>query len=127
MGADPAMPILVVDDFRTMLRITCYTLRQLGFLNVDEAHGVAAAQEMIGRKAYRLIISDWIMGSQTGLDLLRAVRATPNGAETRFLIVTGEAKRQRINEAWRAGVDEYLVKPFNAVTLKMKIDQVFDA
>jgi len=127
MAADLAMPILVVDDYRTMLRITCYTLRQLGYLDVDEAHGVAAAQAMIRRKAYRLIISDWIMGSLSGLDLLRAVRAMPNGAETRFLIVTGEAKRQRIDEARRAGVDEYLVKPFNAVTLKMKIDQVFDA
>ncbi len=121
MSTDLAIPILVVDDYRTMLRITCELLGQLGFLDVDEACDVAAAVQMTRGKTYRLVICDWLMAPLTGLDLLREVRSAPGGGETRFLMVSAEAKRERIAAAKSAGADAYLVKPFRAPAFRQAI------
>jgi two-component system, chemotaxis family, chemotaxis protein CheY len=127
MSIDLAMPILVVDDYRAMLQITCELLEQLGFLDVDEAQAVEAALEMARGQTYKLIICDWLMKPLTGLDLLRVVRVAPGGARTRFLMVSAEAKRDRIAAARCAGADAYLVKPFRAPALKSAIDEIFGA
>jgi two-component system, chemotaxis family, chemotaxis protein CheY len=127
MSIDLAMPILVVDDYRTMLQITCDLLGQLGFLDVDEAHAVEAAVQMVRAQTYKLIICDWLMEPLTGLDLLRDLRVTPGGADTRFLMMSAEAKSDRIAAARRAGADAYLVKPFRAPALKGAIDEIFSA
>ena len=127
MAVDLAMPILVVDDYRTMLQITCEVLGQLGFLEVDEACDVAAAVQMSRGKSYRLVICDWLMEPLTGLDFLREVRATPGEADTRFLMVSAEAKPDRIAAAKSAGADAYLVKPFRAPALKTTIFDIFGA
>lgn len=122
---DGARPILVVDDYQTMIRIICGFLSQLGYRDVDHARDVPAALDMIRRKNYRLVLSDWYMEPLTGMDLLREIRAMPGREKTRFIMVTAESRTDRVMEARRAGADNYLVKPFNAATLKTKIDQVF--
>ena len=127
MSINLAMPILVVDDYRTMLQITCDLLGQLGFRDIDEAHAVEAAVQMVRSQSYKLIVCDWLMAPMTGLDLLRDVRVTPGGANTRFLMVSAEAKRERIAAAKRAGADAFLVKPFRAPALKSAIDEIFRA
>jgi two-component system chemotaxis response regulator CheY len=125
MAVDLAMPILVVDDYSTMVRIIRNLLKQLGFENIDDANdGSAALNKMRGKK-YGLVISDWNMEPMTGYDLLREVRADPNLATTPFIMITAESKTENVIAAKRAGVSNYIVKPFNAQTLKSKIDAVF--
>jgi two-component system chemotaxis response regulator CheY len=125
MNADPGMPILVVDDYNTMVRIIRNLLKQIGFDNVDDAPNGAAALEKIKAKKYGLVISDWNMEPMTGFELLTKVRADPANAELPFIMVTAESKTDNILLARRAGVNNYLVKPFNAQALKTKIEQVF--
>jgi two-component system chemotaxis response regulator CheY len=127
MIADPAMPILVVDDYQTMVRIIANLLKQIGFTNVDEASNGAEAFEKIQARAYGLIISDWNMQPVTGFELLQKVRADPATAGTPFIMVTAESKTDNVIAARKAGVSSYIVKPFNAQTLKAKIDAVFAA
>ena len=125
MAFDLSMPILVVDDYSTMIRIIRNLLRQLGFENVDDASdGSAALARMQGRK-YGLVISDWNMEPMTGYDLLREVRANPELSKTPFIMITAESKTENVIAAKKAGVSNYIVKPFNAQTLKAKIDAVF--
>ena len=83
------------------------------------------ALEKISQKGYGLIISDWNMEPMTGYDLLREVRADPNLATTPFIMITAESKTENVIAAKKAGVNNYIVKPFNAATLKTKIDAVF--
>ncbi len=125
MTANFAMPILVIDDYRTMVRIIRNLLRQIGYENVDEALNGQQAFEMIKAKRYSLIISDWNMEPMTGYQLLQKVRAEPDGADLPFIMVTAESKTDNVIAARRAGVSHYIVKPFNASTLKAKIDAVF--
>jgi two-component system chemotaxis response regulator CheY len=125
MTLESASPILIVDDYGTMLKIMRNLLKQLGYENVDDASNGAAAFEKIQAKQYSLIISDWNMEPMTGYELLIKVRQSANNAETPFIMVTAESKAENIMAARKAGVSNYLVKPFNAVTLKAKIDQVF--
>lgn len=127
MMADPAMPILVVDDYQTMVRIISNLLKQIGFTNVDEASNGADAFEKIRTGSYGLIISDWNMQPVTGFELLQKVKADPSLAETPFIMVTAESKTDNVIAARKAGVSSYIVKPFNAQTLKAKIDAVFAA
>ena len=127
MAADPAMPILIVDDYQTMVRIIRNLLKQIGFENVDEASDGEAALARLNDKTYALVISDWNMAPMTGYDLLKAVRATPPLAALPFIMVTAESKTDNVLAARRAGVSSYIVKPFNAATLKAKIDAVFVA
>jgi two-component system chemotaxis response regulator CheY len=125
MAVDLSIPILVVDDYNTMIRIIRNLLRQLGFENVDDAaDGSSALARMRGKK-YGLIISDWNMEPMTGFDLLREVRGDPNLAATPFIMVTAESKTENVLAAKAAGASNYIVKPFNAQTLKTKIEAVF--
>ena len=125
MAFDLSMPILVVDDYSTMIRIIRNLLRQIGFENVDDAtDGSAALAKMQGKK-YGLVISDWNMEPMTGYDLLKQVRSDPAIGTTPFIMVTAESKTENVIAAKKAGVNNYIVKPFNAQTLKAKIEAVF--
>jgi two-component system chemotaxis response regulator CheY len=119
------MPVLVVDDYNTMVRIIRNLLRQLGFENVDDASDGASALAKMRARKYGLVISDWNMEPMTGYDLLREVRADPALAATPFIMVTAESKTENVIAAKKAGVSNYIVKPFNAQTLRNKIEAVF--
>lgn len=125
MAADASMSILIVDDYNTMVRIIRNLLKQLGFNNVDEASDGTAALAKLREKSYGLVISDWNMTPMTGYDLLREIRADPVLRATRFIMVTAESKTDNVIAAKKAGVDNYIVKPFNAQTLQHKIHSVF--
>ena len=125
MAVDLSMPVLVVDDYNTMVRIIRNLLRQLGFENVDDANDGTVALEKMRIRKYGLVISDWNMEPMTGYDLLQQVRADPNLQQTPFIMVTAESKTDNVIAAKKAGVSNYIVKPFNAQTLKTKIDAVF--
>jgi two-component system chemotaxis response regulator CheY len=125
MAVDLTTPVLVVDDYNTMVRIIRNLLKQLGFEHVDDASDGSAALEKMRQRKYGLVISDWNMEPMTGYDLLKAVRADPGLARTPFIMVTAESKTDNVIAAKRAGVSNYIVKPFNAQTLKSKIDAVF--
>ena len=125
MPFDPKMPVLVVDDYGTMVRIIRNLLRQLGFTDIDDASDGAAALDKMTTRRYGLVISDWNMEPMTGYDLLREVRADPNLATTPFIMITAESKTENVIAAKKAGVNNYIVKPFNAATLKTKIEAVF--
>ena len=127
MNADFSMPILVVDDYQTMVRIIRNLLKQIGYENVDESYNGVEALEKIGKKRYGLIISDWNMQPMTGLDLLVKLRQGADMADIPFIMVTAESKTDNVIAARKAGVSSYIVKPFNAATLKSKIDAVFAA
>ena len=118
MAIDLSMPILVVDDYNTMIRIIRNLLRQLGFEDVDDACDGSAALAKMRGKHYGLVISDWNMEPMTGYDLLKEVRADPNLATTPFIMITAESKTENVIAAKKAGVNNYIVKPFNAATLK---------
>jgi two-component system chemotaxis response regulator CheY len=122
---DPSMPVLVVDDYSTMVRIIRNLLRQLGFADVDDAPDGAAALAKTHAKRYGLVISDWNMDPMTGFDLLRQVRGDPDLGDTPFIMVTAESRTENVIAARKAGVNNYIVKPFNAQTLKTKIEAVF--
>ena len=125
MAVDLSMPVLVVDDYNTMIRIIRNLLRQIGFQDVDDANDGAAALARMREKKYGLVISDWNMEPMTGYDLLKEVRADPNLATTPFIMITAESKTENVIAAKKAGVNNYIVKPFNAATLKTKIEAVF--
>ena len=125
MAVDLSMPVLVVDDYNTMVRIIRNLLKQLGFEDVDDASDGASALAKMRAKKYGLVISDWNMAPMTGYDLLRQVRADPAIGKTPFIMVTAESKTENVIAAKRAGVDNYIVKPFNAQTLQHKIQEVF--
>jgi two-component system, chemotaxis family, chemotaxis protein CheY len=124
MTVDRALPILIVDDYRTMLRIIRNLLQQLRFSNIDEATDGGAALTRLREKRYGLVISDWNMQPVTGLELLREVRADPQLADTPFIMITAESKTENVIAARDAGVSNYIVKPFNAETLRAKIASV---
>jgi two-component system chemotaxis response regulator CheY len=119
------MSVLVVDDYKTMIRIIRNLLRQIGFQNVDDASDGTEALAKLKEKKYGLIISDWNMEPMTGYELLKQVRADPNLSDIPFIMVTAEAKSENVVAAKNAGVSNYIVKPFNAQTLKGKIESVY--
>jgi two-component system chemotaxis response regulator CheY len=121
---DMNMPVLIVDDYKTMLRIIRNLLKQLGFHNVDEATDGAAALQKLRDKQYGLIISDWNMEPMSGLQLLQEVRADQNLKALPFIMITAESKTENVLAAKEAGVSNYIVKPFNAATLKTKLTSV---
>lgn len=125
MAVPKQMPILIVDDYKTMLRIVRNLLKTLGFENVDEATDGTMALQMIGVKQYGLIISDWNMEPMSGYELLKQVRANEKTRALPFIMVTAESKTENVIAAKQAGVSNYIVKPFNAETLKMKMEAVF--
>lgn len=125
MAVDKDMNILIVDDYTTMLRIIKNLLKQLGFSNVDEATDGEMALEKIKGKEYGLIISDWNMEPMTGIELLKQVRSSDgNYKDVSFIMITAESKTENVVAAKQAGVNNYIVKPFNAETLKSKMVSV---
>lgn len=125
MAVDMSMPVLVVDDYKTMIRIIRNLLKQLGFENVEEAaDGQEALQKMQGGPKFGLVISDWNMEPMTGYELLKQVRGDDKLKGTPFIMITAESKTENVIAAKRAGVNNYIVKPFNAATLKAKMVSV---
>ncbi len=124
MAVEMNMPILVVDDYKTMVRIIRNLLKQIGFENVDEASDGAEAFEMMKKRKYGLVISDWNMEPMTGYELLQNVRADEAVKSTPFIMITAESKTENVIAAKKAGVNNYIVKPFNAGTLKAKMAAV---
>ncbi len=127
MALDLGMPILVVDDYQTMVRIIRNLLKQLGFENVDDASDGTSALAKLKQRKYGLVISDWNMEPMTGFELLRQVRSDDGLRATPFIMVTAESKTENVVAAKKAGVSNYIVKPFNAQTLKTKIESVCGA
>lgn len=120
------MKILIVDDFSTMRRIIKNLLRDLGFNNTTEADDGQTALPMLRSGGFDFLVTDWNMPGMDGLTLLKEVRADANLANMPVLMVTAEAKREQIVMAAQAGVNGYIVKPFTAVTLKEKIEKIFE-
>ncbi len=123
-GVDRDMTILIVDDYKTMLRIIRNLLKQLGFDNVDEATDGSSALQKLRHKDFGLIISDWNMEPMSGLQLLKEVRADVKLKDVPFIMITAESKSENVVAAKDAGVSNYIVKPFNAATLKGKLATV---
>ena len=121
---DTNVPVLVVDDYSTMRRIIRNLLNQIGFTDVDEADSGASAYRKMRVRQFGLVISDWNMEPMTGLELLKLVRADADLKAIPFIMVTAESKTDNVVAAKQAGVSNYIVKPFNAETLKGKIAQV---
>lgn len=125
MAVDLQMPVLVVDDYKTMIRIIRNLLKQLGFSDIDDAADGSEALAKMQERKYGLVISDWNMEPMTGYELLKEVRSDESLSRTPFIMVTAESKTENVIAAKKAGVSNYIVKPFNAATLKAKIDAVF--
>lgn len=126
MAVDMNMPILIVDDYSTMLRIIKNLLNQLGFQNITEAlNGQEAFQKIqAADKPFKLVISDWNMEPVSGIELLKMIRANDNFKSIPFIMVTAESKAENVIAAKQAGANNYIVKPFNAATLKQKLSMV---
>lgn len=124
MAVDLSMPVLVVDDYQTMIRIIRNLLNQLGFKNIEEAKDGRQALEKLNGGKFGLVISDWNMEPMTGYELLQQVRASDKLKTTPFIMVTAESKTENVIAAKKAGVSNYIVKPFNAETLKGKLKAV---
>jgi len=124
MAVDMNMNVLIVDDYKTMLRIVETLLKQLGFKNIHQATDGTMALQRLREGAFGLVISDWNMEPMTGLQLLKEVRADNQLKTIPFIMVTAESKMENIVAAKEAGVNNYIVKPFNAETLKQKITAV---
>ena len=124
MAVDHSLPILIVDDYKTMLRIIRNLLKQIGFDNVEEATDGTEALQKLREKKFDLVISDWNMEPMTGIELLREVRSDDNLAKIPFIMVTAESKTENVVIAKDAGVSNYIVKPFNAAKLKSKLTGV---
>ncbi|KJG14876.1 histidine kinase [Photobacterium iliopiscarium] len=120
------MKILIVDDFSTMRRIVKNLLRDLGFNNTVEADDGLTALPLLKRGDFDFVVTDWNMPGMQGIDLLRQIRADEQLKHLPVLMITAEAKREQIIEAAQAGVNGYIIKPFNAVTLKEKIAKIFE-
>ncbi len=123
-GVNKNMKILIVDDYKTMLRIIRNLLKQLGFNNVEDAIDGSSALQKLRDSDYDLIISDWNMEPMSGLQLLKEVRADVKMKEIPFIMITAESKSENVIAAKEAGVSNYIVKPFNAATLKGKLTTV---
>lgn len=124
MAVDKSMNVLVVDDYKSMIRIVRGLLNQLGFYNVDEALDGPTALALIRSKTYGLVLSDWNMQPMTGLELLKEVRAEERTRTLPFVMVTAEAKAENVVAARQAGVNNYVIKPFTLAVLKQKLTTV---
>lgn len=123
---DMKMRFLVVDDFSTMRRIVRNLLKELGFLNVDEAEDGAIALSKLTSEQYDFIVTDWNMPNMDGLTLLQQVRANPQLKHLPVLMITAEAKKENIVAAAQSGASGYIVKPFTAATLSEKLNKIFE-
>jgi two-component system chemotaxis response regulator CheY len=127
MAVQLAMPILIVDDDKTVLGIVRRLLGQIGFKQVDEASDGMTALMKMTEKSYGLVLSDWNMEPMNGFELLKQVRSDPCFASTRFILMTAAPNTENVIAAKKAGASNYIVKPFNAATLKDKIERAFGA
>lgn len=127
MAVDKRTPILVVDDYKTMVRIVRNLLHQLGFEDVDDANDGASALAKLRARRFGLVISDWAMEPMSGLELLQQMRADPDLAPLPFIMITAENRKERIAKAEAAGADGWIVKPFTAETLRERITRVIGA
>jgi two-component system chemotaxis response regulator CheY len=123
---DPNMKILVVDDFATMRRIVKNLLKQLGFENIEEAEDGKQAFSKLKEQKYDFVVSDWNMPNMTGIELLRSVRSDQELKGLSFLMVTAESEKEKVIEAIKTGVNNYIIKPFTAEILKEKMDKIFE-
>jgi two-component system chemotaxis response regulator CheY len=126
MAIDKSMKVLIVDDYKTMLRIIRNLLKQIDFNNVEEASDGGEALEKLRAGTFGLVISDWNMQPMTGLQLLQEVRADARLKPLPFIMITAESKTENVIAAKQAGVSNYIVKPFNAETLRDKIEKVLN-
>jgi two-component system chemotaxis response regulator CheY len=124
MAVDKSMNVLIVDDYKTMLRIIRNLLKQIDFNNVEEATDGAEALNKLRAGNFGLVISDWNMAPMTGLELLQEVRQDSRLKGLPFIMITAESKTENVVAAKQAGVSNYIVKPFNAETLRDKIEKV---
>ncbi len=124
---DTSAGVLIVDDYKTMLRIVRNLLKQIDFHNVEEASDGSEALEKLRAGNFGLVISDWNMAPMTGLQLLQEIRADTRLRSTPFIMITAESKTENVIAAKQAGVSNYIVKPFNAETLQSKIEKVLHA
>jgi two-component system chemotaxis response regulator CheY len=124
MAVDKSINVLVVDDYKSMIRIVRGLLNQLGFQNVDEALDGPTALALIRSKTYGLVLSDWNMQPMSGLELLKEVRAEERTKTLPFVMVTAEAKAENVVAARQAGVNNYVIKPFTLAVLKQKLTAV---
>ena len=123
---DQGIKILVVDDFATMRKVVRNLLKQVGYENIVEAEDGVTALKALKSQKVDLIISDWNMPNMTGLELLKAVRADEELKTTPFLMVTAEALQDNVIAAVKAGVSNYIVKPFTAEVLNEKIRKILE-
>ena len=123
---DVKMKFLVVDDFSTMRRIVRNLLKELGFLNVDEAEDGAIALAKLTSEHFDFVVTDWNMPNMDGLTLLQKIRANPQLKHLPVLMITAEAKKENIVAAAQAGASGYIVKPFTAGTLSEKLSKIFE-
>jgi two-component system chemotaxis response regulator CheY len=124
--SDVKMKFLVVDDFSTMRRIVRNLLKELGFVNVDEAEDGAVALQKLNSEHFDFVVTDWNMPNMDGLQLLQAIRSSPQLKHLPVLMITAEAKRENIIAAAQAGASGYIVKPFTAATLSEKLTKIFE-
>jgi two-component system chemotaxis response regulator CheY len=120
------LKFLVVDDFNTMRRIIRGLLKELNYLNIDEAEDGAVALRKLQQEKFDFVITDWNMPNFSGLDLLMEIRKDPKLCKLPVLMVTAEAKKENIIAAAQAGASGYIVKPFNAATLNEKLNKIID-
>ncbi len=128
---NPNTKYLVVDDFATMRKVVKKVLTELGYSDISEAEDGKQALQLIQEAAasgapFQCIVSDWNMPNMTGLELLKACKADPKLKDIPFMLVTAESEKEQIIEAAKAGVSEYVIKPFNAATLKEKLTRVYN-
>ena len=123
---DMKMRFLVVDDFSTMRRIVRNLLKELGFLNVDEAEDGAVALAKLNGEQFDFVVTDWNMPNMDGLTLLKSIRAHAQLKHLPVLMITAEAKKENIIAAAQAGASGYIVKPFTAATLNEKLSKIFE-
>jgi len=126
MALDTSIKVLVVDDFATMRRIVKGVLKQRGFSKIIEAQDGSDALDMLKKEPVGLIVSDWNMPNMTGLELLKAVKGDDSLKDIPFVMVTAEGMKENVVEAVKAGVNNYIVKPFTPETFTEKIESVFN-
>ena len=124
MPSASTLRVLIVDDQMSMRGIARYCLQEIGIKNVVEAKNGAEALVAMNSNKFDLIISDWNMDGMDGLTLLKTIRSNPLTKRMPFIMATGQRDTEMVNTAIQAGVNNYIVKPFNAATMKQKIEAV---
>lgn len=122
---DFRMKVLVADDFATMRKIVRNILKQIGFDDIVEAEDGQAAIQILRNENIGLVVTDWNMPNMSGLELLQKIRTNPKTANLPVLMVTAEGLKENVVIAVKAGVNNYVVKPFTAEVLQEKLEQIF--